>query len=250
MNFVDAIFYPTKILAALVLPPVGLILLALLALILLKRWPRTARATLWVSILSLLFLSLPVVSHGLVAAVEGPPFDQKTAPTAQAVMILGGGLIRATPEYGDTPSTHSLVRARYGARLAKQYRLPILVTGGQVYGGTPEAELMARSLADDFGVPVKWVETRSRHTAENARFSAALLKTDHIQRVLLVTEEFHMRRALAHCEAAGLICIPAPVSSESHASDSWIQQLPNPHSLAKSEQAIHEILGVMVLRWR
>lgn len=109
---------------------------------------------------------------------------------------------------------------------------------------------MATVLADEYGVPAKWIEKRSRHTGENARFSAALFKIDKIHKVILVTDETHMRRALAHCEAAGLICYPAPVSIRSHASDSWIQQLPSASAMQTSTLAVHEFLGNLALRWR
>jgi hypothetical protein len=59
-----------------------------------------------------------------------------------------------------------------------------------------------------------------------------------------------MRRALAHCEAAGLICYSAPVSVSSHQSDSWIQQLPGAGAFATSTLALHEFLGNLALRWR
>jgi uncharacterized SAM-binding protein YcdF (DUF218 family) len=162
---------------------------------------------------------------------------------------LGGGIIRDTPEYGDTLSAPSLARTRYGAKLAKEFKLPILVTGGQVYGGEPEAEVMAATLANEFGMPARWIEKRSRNTAENARFSAALLQADKIRTVILVTDESHMRRALAHCEAAGLLCYSAPVSITGHDSDSWMQQLPTAGAMQTSAMALHELLGNLVLKW-
>jgi uncharacterized SAM-binding protein YcdF (DUF218 family) len=99
-------------------------------------------------------------------------------------------------------------------------------------------------------VPARWVETRSRTTAENAQFSAELLKADKVHKVILVTSDTHMRRAMAHCEAAGLICYSAPVSVSGHASDSWIEQLPAASSLAVSTLALHEFLGNLALQWR
>ena len=250
MSFEDLIFYPTKVLTPLVLPPTGFVLLAIIALLLLNRWPRTARTTLWLSVLSLFAFSLPIVARGMVALLDAPPFDPKSGKQVQAIMILGGGLLRATPEYGDTLNSHSLARTRYGAKLAKQFILPILVTGGSVYGGTPEGDLMAKVLTEEYGVTAKWIENRSRHTGENARFSAEILQKDHVRKVLLVTDELHMRRALAHCAAAGLICYPAPVSGGFDVSDSWIEQLPNSGALNTSSFALHELLGNIALRWR
>jgi uncharacterized SAM-binding protein YcdF (DUF218 family) len=247
----DLLFYPGKIASYLLLPPTGFVLFALLALFFINRWPRTARLALWLSIGSLLVLSLPSVSKGLIALLDAPPLDSQRAKSAQAVMILGGGLIHATPEYGDTLSSYTLARTRYGARLAKQFRIPILVTGGRVYGeGAAEADVMAAALANEFDIPARWIENKSRHTGENAQFSAAILKRDKINRVILVTDDFHMRRALAHCEAAGLICFPAPVSTINHESESWIEQLPNAGSLQTSSIAVRDLIGNIVLRWR
>jgi uncharacterized SAM-binding protein YcdF (DUF218 family) len=205
---------------------------------------------LWFSFSCLFLLSLPIVARGLVALLDAPPLDVQGAKSAQAIVVLGGGIIRATPEYGDTLSSYSLARTRYGAKLAREFQLPILVTGGQVYGGQPEAEVMAAVLANEYGIPARWVENRSRHTAENAVFSAELLKADKVRKVILVTDETHMRRALAHCEAAGLICYSAPVTIINGASDTWIQQLPGANSLAVSSLALHEFLGNLALKWR
>jgi len=245
----DLLFYPAKVAMPLLLPPTGLVLLAVVALLLLRRWPRTATTTLWLSCLTLVLLSLPVVAQGLLAALNAPSLDAKARKSAQAVVILGGGLRRATPEYGDTLSSHALERTRYGAVLSKQVSLPILVTGGQVHGGTAEAEVMAKVLTDEFHASVRWIENRSRHTRENAQYSAALLNKDGIRTVLLVTHDYHMRRALAHCKEAGLICWPAPVSSRSTVSDSWIEQLPNASALSASSMYLHEVIGLFAMQW-
>lgn len=247
----DFLFLLSKFATALVMPPTSLLILAVVALLLLNRWPRIARTTLWLSISCLLLLSLPVVARGLITLLDAPPLDMKGAKNAQAIMILGGGIIRDSKNYGgDTLSNASLTRTRYGVKLAKELQLPILVTGGQVYGGQPEAQLMAGVLATEYAVPARWVEVRARHTGENAAFSAELLKKDHIRKVVLVTHSGHMRRALAHCEAAGLICYSAPLDGVGSAPDSFMQQLPNASALQTSAEALHEFLGILVLSWR
>ena len=250
MTFIDAIFYPTKALALLVLPPTGFLLLALLALALLRRWPRAARTTLWLSLLSLLVCAMPLTARLCTALLDAPPLDPAAGKQAQAIVILGGGLYRDTPEHGDMLSDRSLARTRYGAELTKQFHLPILVTGGRVYGGAAEADIMAAALTRDFGITAKWIEPRSRYTAENMRFSAALLQQDHVRKVIVVTDDLHMRRALAHCAASGLVCYSAPVSTSSHAADSWIELLPNAGSLEQTSYALHELLGNIALQWR
>ncbi len=102
-------------------------------------------------------------------------------------------------------------RIRYAARLAKASGLPVLTSGGLHYGTPPsEARIMAQSLLDDYGVPVRWEEGRSRTTWENARFSAEMLREAGIRRVILVTSAIHMPRSIWSFEKAGLEVVPAP----------------------------------------
>lgn len=245
----EFVFLASKLLVQLILPPTGLLIVAIVALLLLKRWPLFARIALWSSVCCLVLLSSPWVAAKLMNSVFVPPMDKAGMNQAQAIMILGGGLTRGTREYGDTPSTHSLQRIRYGAKLAREYKLPVLITGGQVYGGRPEADVMADTLSNEFGVPVMWIENRARHTGENARFSAQLLQKEHVNKVILVTHDYHMRRALAHCKAAGLVCLPAPVTSIG-VQDSWIEQAPTAGALQTSAMAIHELLGNLAVGLR
>jgi uncharacterized SAM-binding protein YcdF (DUF218 family) len=69
---------------------------------------------------------------------------------------------------------------------------------------------MADSLQHDFGIKNVWLEDRSQTTAENALFTARLLKTKRINSVLLVTHAYHMPRALRMFEQSGLNVVPAP----------------------------------------
>lgn len=74
----------------------------------------------------------------------------------------------------------------------------LLFTGGfNTQLGAIEAEVMA-DLAREAGIPDKaiLVESRARHTDQNAEFSAQLLRQETPRpRLLLVTVHFHLRRA-------------------------------------------------------
>lgn len=76
-------------------------------------------------------------------------------------MILGGGKNIQAPEFAhtDTVNRWTLQRLRYGAYLQQQPGKPILVTGGDPYGGKPEAGAMAESLKRDFHAKTIWVIT-------------------------------------------------------------------------------------------
>lgn len=195
----------TNLLAAFLLPPLNGLLLAGLGWLLWLRRPRLARLLVGSGLALLFVLALPVVGNAMLRSLEGEPVSQEQMRQAQAIVVLGGGRYRGAPEYGgDTVSVPTLVRLRYAAKLHRETGLPLLVSGGKPDGGgTSEAEAMRRVLADEFGLPVRWVEGESDNTRENALFSAQLLKRDGVTRVLLVTHAEHMRRARRSFEQGG-----------------------------------------------
>jgi uncharacterized SAM-binding protein YcdF (DUF218 family) len=238
-----------KLVTSFVMPPLGPLLLALTGLLLARRSERVGRWFVWTGIVVLFVLSLPTTAALLARGVSVEPGDVRTdAGGAQAIVILGGGR-RAAPEYGgETVSDGTLERVRYGATLARQFGLPVLVTGGST--GTqaiPEAQLMAATLEEAFATKVRWQELRSRDTHENAIFSAELLRAAGVHSVLLVTHDIHQRRAIAEFRAAGIEATPAPVTSFlMPEGELWSAYLPNALALRRSALALHEILGNIV----
>jgi uncharacterized SAM-binding protein YcdF (DUF218 family) len=215
-----------------------------------RRFPRAGSLAAWTGVLLLLILSIPVVG-GLLVQTLGPPpvFDPAQASNAQAIVILGGGTRRHAPEYGgDTLNELTLERLRYGTVVGRLTHLPILVTGGSVYGGEPEARLMQASLEHDFGMRARWVEDRSRNTHENALRSAEILRADGISRVILVAHDFDMRRALAEFADAGISTIPAATGLTADNALTPLDFLPSISGLRGSYYAIYEICANWV-RW-
>jgi uncharacterized SAM-binding protein YcdF (DUF218 family) len=246
------LFLLKKLLAALVLPPTGPLLLAIAGAVALRRWPRLGRVLLWTGLAVLLALSLGPVSGLLLwLANDSPAVRMDDARTAQAVVILGGGVRRDALEYGgDTLGRLSLERVRYGAKLARETGLPVLVSGGTVFGDTAtEASLMRAALEQEFKVPVRWAEDRSRNTHENAQFSAATLKRDGVKRVVLVIHGFDIRRARAEFVAAGLEVVPAPTQIPNFEISGPLDFLPSVPALQGSYYALYELLANAVRGW-
>jgi len=243
------IFTLKKILTALILPPSGLILLALTGLWLARRHRRTGAVITVGALLALVALSLPFTAHWLLQTLEtASPITPRQLRQAEAIVILGGGVYRG-PEYGgDTVDHPALGRLRYGAHLQRTSRLPILVTGGAPWGGTAEAEAMRAVIVDEFHGQVRWVEPASADTAQNARFSAALLRRDGIRRIALVSHAWHLPRATRHFESEGLEVIPAPTKFSTLPPALLVRFLPSAHALEDSSLALHEWLGLLVLR--
>ena len=238
-------FFAKKLITALVLPPTSALLLSMVGLLLLHRKPRLGQALAWTGVLSLFALSLPLVSSALAALVcDSAPLDLRQATSAQAIVVLGGGLRRNAAEYGgDTVNWLSLERVRYAATLARKTHLPVLVTGGHVYGGRAEAELMREVLEAEFGVPVRWVEANSRNTYENAVMTSRILRPAGVTTVLLVTHGIDTRRARREFAAAGLSTISAPTVLPGWTLDTPLQLLPSVAALEGSTLALYELLG-------
>ncbi|HEY2463880.1 MAG TPA: YdcF family protein [Steroidobacteraceae bacterium] len=225
----------------LILPPAGPLFLALLGLVLLKVRPRLARICLIVGIASLWLLSIPVVADGLTGLVElYPPLDLRQAADAQAIVILGGGGQRKlAPEYqGPAAEPFMLERLSYGAYIAKQTGLPILVTGFSL-----EARAMHDSLQRNFGIETRWIDDQAHDTFQNARNSARILTAQNVHRVILVTRATHMRRSVQEFTDAGLEVIPAPAGMLAVRDFGLLAYLPNPEALIRSQMAIYELIG-------
>jgi len=233
-----------------VLPPTGLLLLAVAGLALRHRLPRAGIAMAWSGVVLLFLLCFPVVSGFLVRSLDrSPPFDIVHAPEAQAIVILGGGVRRHAPDYGgDTLAELTLERVRYGARVARLTHLPVLVTGGTVLDGEAEGKLMQAALEREFGVNVRWVEDRSRNTHENATYSAEILHRAGIGSVVLVAHSFDMPRARAEFASAGIRTLAAPTGIPSDEAPRVMDFVPSMGGLRTSYYAVYEIVGNLV-RW-
>ncbi len=235
---------------ALLLPPGSLLGLAFVGMMLGRRHYRAGRTLTLLALVTLTALSIPVVSHLLLLTLRPPaPFTANSASGAGAIIVLGGGVRLNAPEYGgDTVTALTLERVRYAALIARQTKLPVLVSGGSPQGGDAEATIMARILRDEFSVPVRWVESRSANTHENALFSAPLLRAAGIRKVVLVMHAFDMRRATAEFAAEGIEVIPAATGLPGNRPLEVLDWLPSIHALRTSYFATYELLANFV-RW-
>jgi uncharacterized SAM-binding protein YcdF (DUF218 family) len=261
---------------ALVLPPFPLLLLILLGARLMFR----RRLLAWLMVL--------LGCTGLwLAACEGtgilltqwllkpPPAltpqqitEIKRSPKT-AIVVLGGGRRVYAPEYG-TSTLHwrSIERLRYGIWLSRETNAPVAYSGGIGWGGNggqTEAESAARVAERDFGRPLRWLESTSRDTRENALKTVALLRSQGIEHIVVVTNDYHMPRALANFERAQgqapasapasapapaqagqgprLRITAAPMGQSSSAHVQGVDFLPSARGYDKTWVVLHELLG-------
>jgi uncharacterized SAM-binding protein YcdF (DUF218 family) len=203
---------PKAVAVGLLVPPIALLLAALVGAFIAGRRGRIGRGLLWFGLAGLFVLALPVSGAALMVALErNLPTPTPPQQPPQAIVILGGDVARSGGESIVVDvGPISLERLRTGAALARRTGLPILVTGGSLRANeTPVAEVMADSLAQDFQVPARWIEPGSRDTWENAQMSAAILREQGIRSVYVVTQAWHMRRAIMAFAAARIGATPA-----------------------------------------
>lgn len=229
-----------SLLAPLLLPPLSLAVLALLAGLLAWRGYRPAGLVAALAGGGILLLATPLVAGWLVRSLD-PGAAQGGEPPA-AIIILGGDVARGGT--GADIGMLTLERLRAGAALHRRSGLPILVTGGVLAEGQPPlARLMARSLAEDFGVTARWVEPRAADTRENAAFATEMLRAEGISAAWLVTQSWHMPRAREAFARQGFATRPASVRPVTISVLELSALRPRSDHLMESWFALHEWAG-------
>lgn len=226
-----------QVLTALLLPPVGLLLLALFGALL--SW----RMRIVLLLLAVLALATPMgaglLRHSLEAEIAMPA----DGPAPGAIIVLGAELQRGHD--GAEVGPRTLERLRHGVRLHRATGLPLLVTGGVLHPDAPAlALLMAESLGVDFGTPPRWVEPRAANTLENAAFSVALLRAEGIAAAHVVSHGWHLPRALALFR--GFRAVPAPLQPPQPTGFEASDFLPRADLLGESWYMLREWAGRLV----
>jgi uncharacterized SAM-binding protein YcdF (DUF218 family) len=166
-------------------------------------------------ILLVLFVVLGyfTVTTALVTATMGR--DERRR--ADAIVVLGAA------QYNGTPSPVYSARLDHALDLWRSGVAPLLVlTGGRGVAGERFSEGGAgRRWAIEHGVPADriLVEESSRTTYENLRGVRRLLAPRRMQRIVLVSDPFHMFRAVEQAEDVGLVAHPSPTRSSPIAGD-------------------------------
>ena len=250
------------LLTALLFPPAPFVLLALVGARLLP-----VRRTLGWLLLLLALAGVWLGATGAAASVltrallDPPPAlteariaELRRAPRT-AIVVLGGGRRQPAPEYGAaTLKTAGLERLRYGLWLSRRTGLPVAFSAGLAPGSDPgatEADIAARIAEQEFEHPLRWTENRSRDTRENAIRTVALLAPQGIERIVLVTHAYHMRRALRNFDraaaAAGvdLRVVAAPAEALGPLELTLLDWLPSASGFERMRLAVHESLGLL-----
>jgi uncharacterized SAM-binding protein YcdF (DUF218 family) len=213
---------------------------------------------LFFSALLLLYLfTTPVLTRLMWSWMPIPPtIELEEQTTASAIVVLGASRYSNAPEYGgdDDLAGLGLERIRYGAWLQNRIALPILTSGRgfRAPGERSEARIMRDILQQEFGACVPWMEERSLNTYQNALYSAELLASLGMRHIVLVTQAYHMPRAVEAFRSTGLLVTPAPTRYfvNYDAEFMVLDWLPSNIALTRNSLLLHEMVGRLWYHYR
>jgi uncharacterized SAM-binding protein YcdF (DUF218 family) len=247
--------------AALILPPAGPLLLAILGVLLLQLTRHRIKG--WMLLLAGLSLSWVLSCHASAQLLnrwllkDYPPITADAAATfkSQAIVVLGSGVQAFAPEYQYVPqlSRWSAVRLRYGAWLSLQTGIPLAFSGGKGWSVKASA-LTTEAAAAEFYLSslrlpaAKWLDSHSADTEQNAIEIAKLLKPNANHRIVLVTHAWHMERAVALFQAQGFDVLPAPIQPIGSEYYDLLNIIPSAEGLEDTRHVLREALALLVLK--
>ena len=234
----------------LLVPPASLVWILILGLAAMHRHRRLGVVLMSLTSVLLYALSMPIVGGALIASLEERQPTPETVPEPGAIIVLGADGDRTPdPLVKAEPGPLSLQRLAGAAVIAREKKLPVLITGGKVGEDEPAvAVLMADLFTKAFGLPVEWRETQSENTCQNAEFSAAILRKAGISSAIVVTHAWHMPRAVLSFRQAGYPIVPAPLHADTTIVRGLRDFLPHTTAWVRSFYALHEWIGLVAYR--
>jgi uncharacterized SAM-binding protein YcdF (DUF218 family) len=168
------------------------------------------------------------------------------------VIVMGSGSFTTRDwdnnEYS-TPDPDAASRVLEAVRVYHLVNPDVIISsGGKVHPDNPSiatAEAMRDALLQ-LGVPASRivVQTKSRNTYEEAVDDTRLCASMNLDRVIVVTSDFHMRRTLGAFRAVGLNAVPA-IARDPFEARTWYDWfLPSDLGFVKASAITHELFGL------
>src|SRR5579863_2549295 len=155
------------------------------------------------------------------------------AQPSGAIAVFGAA------EYDGRPSPVFRARLDHAKDLYNRRIAPLLITlGGPGGDGYSEGEV-GRQYLVGAGVPESDIiaETQSTSSSESARRLAVIARTNHLQRIVIVSDPIHMFRIHSICEADGIDALTSPR-----------ERVPTAQRPQSGDTILHEILTYTL--WR
>lgn len=224
-------------------------------------WKKQARKLFFTGFAMLFFFSNGFICNALMRLWEIPATPVSNIKTQYDYCIIMGGFTDLAQRPADrvylTQAVDRMMHPLMLYRMGKVRKL--LATGGNTFRDEEVTGSEAESVAKVLGycnVPdsVILIEPKALNTRENANFTKTIIDTDWKgkgkPRILLVTSGFHMRRALACFNKAGLEVtgFSTDLRSKRVKWSGIIHLEPNAEALYTWRFLLHELLGILIYR--
>jgi uncharacterized SAM-binding protein YcdF (DUF218 family) len=239
---------------AIVFSPTLLLLATALGIWLAGKRPKIGRLLVIYSTGLLWLLATPALSIWLSqsALTQYRPTSAETLQSegVQAIVVLGGGVDTGQPDGIQQLNPSALDRLRHGVELSRKTGIPILVTGGKGWGAVAESDSEAtiskRVALEVFQFQIKWTESDSRDTRENARNSKELLSKLGLNKIALVTHSWHMPRSMRAFQKEGFEATAAPMGFVGGKKIKFMSLFPSINAFQINFTILRELVALLV----
>ena len=155
----------------------------------------------------LLIISILLLTVGLLATHIYLYRNAGSDAPADAAVVLGAAV------WGAEVSPVFRERINHGIDLYRKGKVRKLIfTGGQGNRGEPTESSAARRYALEREIPADdiLIEEESHTTYENILYAKQLADAQGVQKVLIVSDPLHMKRAVAMARDVGFVAEPSP----------------------------------------
>lgn len=247
--------------------PLGLGCVLIILALVFSKHRRVRTAALWAALVILWLGGNRWVSSSLARSLETQYLPPASYPKVEAIVVLGGGTESSGAPRNGVEINGAGDRMFQAVRLYRDGAAPIiLLSGGSITWldsrpSTPAEEMQEILLF--MGVPqdAMVLQTKSQNTAEDAAYSAEILRERGITEIILVTSAAHMPRSVGLFEKQGIKVIPAPADfnvPDYEWYDLWhgnftaqlINFLPNTGALSQTTSSLKEYIGIWVYKLR
>ncbi len=253
----------SKLLPLFLYPLGAICLLLIIALGLIWLKSKWTPAVIGAALIILLLSGNSWTSHWLVKSLEWQNIPSGELPTADAIVVLGGGIRAQAYPRPDVDFSDAGDRVWYGAELYHAGKAPkIIVSGGRIIwqgSSSPEADDLQKLLVK-MGVPQSDIipEGKSLNTRDNAVYVKEILQQYHFHKILLVTSAMHMPRSMGIFKKLEIEAIAAPTDyrisqleldqPNSHNESAILALVPNEEDFSLTTGALREYIGIWVYK--
>ncbi|WP_416137194.1 ElyC/SanA/YdcF family protein [Halomonas sp. HK25] len=241
--------------AQLLMPlPISLGLMGLGLVLLMWRYRRTGWSVATLGLAVLVLSSWGPVAERLLMPLETRHPSLQALPdgtTAEAVVVLGGGWRPDAPWSSvGRLNDSSAIRLMEGIRLWRLApELPLIVTGASRRADVAPIAQGYAQAARELGVPEAQLRVLDWPTDTGQEAQAVRDALGEGARVVLVTSASHMPRSMRHFQQVGLDPVAAPTHylvnvGRERSLGFWV---PSAGHLRKSERAVYEALGLLMV---